>query len=136
MVDFWMTQNVIQWINEFSVSAYRKFYPSAPAKDLGIDMKNIFECLVYLADQNMLELEYEKRCPECASKMYEDEVEGFVYCESCDDDIELTSDVVFPIFSVSENYRNEVKKNKQVQKNNLLLSFARKKLQQSLCDSF
>jgi len=132
MPDFWDTQKIIEWINEFSLSAYREFYPSAPAKDLEMNPNKVFESLLYLVKNGMLNLFYEKRCPQCGSKICEDEIDGLVYCDYCDDNIEAIEDMIFPKFSVCNNYRDEIKKNKKVGNRNLLLSYAKKRLNQYL----
>ena len=120
----WQLREVIEWVDEFALSAYRQFYPSAPAKDLDIPVGEIFQKLLMLVKEDILELNYKVICPLCYEIVELSEMSTYAFCGNCDEEFEITADCYLPIFSVNDEYRStlKLKKNEKSQYNYLLSS--------------
>ncbi len=93
-----------------------KFYPSAIAKMTGLPLADSFERLLKLVEDGRVNLELEVTCPNCfhtvrtvreKKDLSTDELE----CERCGEVFAVSEEYLIPVFRVSPDYRDDVKKN-------------------------
>jgi hypothetical protein len=109
--------DIDHWVENFALSKLSRFYPSAVANDTELSIQFVFERLLEMVKDEKLKLYWEVRCPNygCFStlKTIDYPILGFISCESCGEDgeeIEITNDNIFPIFSINQFYRDSLKK--------------------------
>lgn len=112
--------DVDDWIDEIAALKVKRFYPTAVAKDTSLPLKEVFQYLLEAVKEGKLNLLWEIRCPnlECVrSIMFSPEkmVSGEITCPVCGELIEITPDIVFPVFEVTNAYKERMtqKKNKK-----------------------
>ncbi|MGI1659588.1 MAG: hypothetical protein ACRKFN_11465 [Desulfitobacterium sp.] len=130
MIAEWDIDLVDEWVNETSLTRIGTFYPTAVAKDTGLSLPDVFSRLLELVKANKLELQWEVRCPICFHTLMDMEtqnISGELYCEKCDDNIEITPDIIFPVFKISSEYKAYMMSKKKIpeRQNRLLGRFGR-----------
>lgn len=102
------------WLAELAISPVSAFYPSLPAKQLGLGIGEVVERLIELVKVKYLELRWEIRCPECGSTLLRgkagDMVPDSIFCERCDERWSVDPDQVFLYFSFTDEYRETQKR--------------------------
>lgn len=93
-----------------------KFYPSAIAKITGLPLAVSFERLLKLVEDGRLNLEFEVACPNCFHTVRtvcekEDLSTDELECEHCGEEFAVSKEYLIPVFHVSRDYRDDVKKN-------------------------
>lgn len=103
-----------QWIDDRALKPIRVFYPTSIQKDLNIDMDTIFRRLLELVQDGKLEIAWRVVCPYCFRQLgiykEHESIPRFLECYECGEH-EITKDMIFPLFSITEEYRDVVKKN-------------------------
>lgn len=106
MAEYWDLED---WVEQIAVMPIKYFYPTLPTKDLQIDVSEVIKGLVQLVERGWLELLWEVRCPECFSTslpMRECPREGDeLECERCFALFEADDQVVYPVFSVTSEFK-------------------------------
>lgn len=115
-------------INKFEIDSYvekaalnkniQSFYPVAIAKSLELPLNVIIDRLYELSKLGYLDLKFEIRCElDLDIIKTVDDVSCYLgkqmYCEECNDYIEITMDNIFPVYYIKQEYRQYVKKNIQ-----------------------
>lgn len=107
------------WVDDRALKPIKAFHPTAIQKDLDVDLNTIFIRLLELVQDGKLEIMWRVVCPNCFRQLgiYKghESIPCFSECPECGEQ-EVTKDIIFPLFSVTEEYRNAVKKNKNYQK--------------------
>ncbi|GAV21627.1 hypothetical protein [Carboxydothermus pertinax] len=104
--------DVERWVDEAALSAIKMFYPTALTRNISLPLSEIFKHLLFLVEQKKLEVVYDIRCPECYAT-----VNIVNSCVASGDiiecplghEFELTADVIFPVFKISESYKEYVR---------------------------
>lgn len=103
-----------RWVEEKAQNPFFSFYPSLPAKELGIDLAEAFIRLLALVDDGRLTCKYEVRCPDCYSTALSVDVKPHSdfnqYCERCDVNFDVAPEMLIPVFAFAGDYAESVKK--------------------------
>ena len=112
----WQDKKVVENILRDIVS-YRlveKFYPTFIAKKTNYSPSTIFDILTTFVDDKTLVLEWEIRCNECEccrtlTVVQElSSIKESYSCRYCGEDVEITLEDVFPVFSLADEYREHI----------------------------
>lgn len=102
-------------VDEMSFWPLKKFYPTAVEKQTGLPLHIVFEYLLKLVTSGKLDLQWELRCPNYSCvrtiRVY-DELPtelGFMECPICGEEIEITPDMLFPVFRISQGYKEHIR---------------------------
>jgi hypothetical protein len=109
--------NVEDWINEIASMPIRQFYPTAVAKATELPLDIVFEILLDAVNAGKLNLLWEVRCSnlECVRTIRLDPeraTSGYLSCPTCGEDIEISPDIVYPVFEVTPDYKERTKEKK------------------------
>jgi len=109
--------DVEEWINEVASMPIRRFYPTAVAKTTGLPLDLVFEFLLDAVNSGKLNLLWEVRCPnlECIREITiepEKVTSGYISCPTCGEDIEISPDIVYPVFEVTPEYKERMREKK------------------------
>ncbi|QAS52357.1 hypothetical protein [Halobacillus litoralis] len=109
-------ENVIE---EIAYSRVKRFYPTIVSKATDLPLNTVFEYLLKLTLDGRLKLEWEIRCDdyECNSLILRtDDIDQFigqyVECE-CEREILINENIIFPVFSISGHYRQDIRESKK-----------------------
>lgn len=99
------------WVDEAATKPIKYFNPTIVAKETGLELPVTFERLLELVRDGKLLLQWEVRCPDCFRAIIRDyDIEqSSVECFECGE-IEITPDIIFPLFSLEPGYRDIIKK--------------------------
>lgn len=105
---------VDMWVKEFAETGDTEaFHLDAVAKDTGLNIRDVFERLLLLVSDGKLVLLWDVRCPVCGEAILrEREVNCNVWCSKCKKVVEVSPDVIYPLFSVSPEYKEHVIQNR------------------------
>lgn len=115
-------RDVDDWVDQAATLPIESFYPSAVSQYTGIPITEVFERLVYLAEDKQLKLRFEIRCPsyECARTADTVDVipdfnagDQLAKCTVCGE-FELTPNLIFPVFEFDPSYRARMKSKKKL----------------------
>lgn len=114
--------DVNDWIDDVAVLPVKSFYPTAVAKDTSLPLKLVFEYLLENVRDEKLHLLWEIRCPnlECVRTINlssEKITSGEITCPICGEEAEITPDIVYPIFSVTNEYKARMAEKKTTKQN-------------------
>ncbi|QYY44801.1 hypothetical protein ACKE5C_19020 (plasmid) [Aneurinibacillus thermoaerophilus] len=116
MVAEWELEEVDVFVNRVANSQVKHFYPTAAAKYTGLPLHLVFERLLKLVDSKKLVLKWEIRCPSygCGRTVdttdkLADKVGEELQCV-CGEDIEVITDIIFPVFELNPEYKEHIKK--------------------------
>lgn len=109
--------DVNDWIEEIASMPVKRFYPTAVAKDTSLPLNEVFEYLLEAVKDGRLILFWEVRCPnlECVRSITfsPNKIEsGDVRCVICGEEIEITPDIVYPVFEVAPEYKTRIAQKK------------------------
>lgn len=109
--------DVNDWIDDIAALKVKKFYPTAVARDTSLPLKEVFEYLLEAVKDGKLNLFWEIRCPnlECIRTIEispEKDIAGGIVCPLCGELIEITPDIIFPVFEVTDEYKERIKQKK------------------------
>lgn len=114
MIGWKQKREVIAILDEIaSCALIEKIYPTFIAKKSGYPLSEVFDILVEFVKEEMLDLEWEVRCTEygCSRtlKILKElpESEETIDC-ICGEDVEITTDNVFPVFVIPYDYRQHI----------------------------
>ena len=104
--------DVLNIIEQYALTkTLKSFYPSAIVQQTDLPIAQVKVFLDSLVDNGTLEVNYEIRCSD--DVYYIDTVKDFkkylgkeMDCYDCNETFEVTLDNIFPVYSVSESYRN------------------------------
>lgn len=103
------------WVKEYSEAGSTKaFCPDAVAKDTGLSVCDVFERLLFLVSDGRLVLQWEVRCPACGEvilREHEVNCNNF-WCSKCKKLVEVFPNVIYPLFSVTPEYKEHVTQNR------------------------
>lgn len=108
----WAINKVDKWVDEIALTPIEGFTPSAVAKDVLLPVDDVYARLTQLVAEEKLTQLFEIRCPNCFNKMSETSTPKYnrtYYCLECDDDIEVSIDMLFPFFIFNPEYREYLK---------------------------
>lgn len=125
--------DVDDWISEIASTPVYRFYPTAVAKDTSLPLDEVFLYLLEAVKDERLFLYWEIRCPnlECVRSICINPVKinsGEITCNICGEEIEITPDIVFPIFEITPDYRARMAQ-KKTKKKRIAFSMPRVVLQ-------
>ncbi|MBZ9635567.1 hypothetical protein [Clostridium sp. FP1] len=105
--------NVVEQIA--SKSIIKSFYPWYISKVLELSLDKVVPRLNYLVLGDSIKLKYEIRCDEDSDIIeivddYGKYLGNTLYCRSCNEDIEITLENIFPLYYINDEYRECVKK--------------------------
>lgn len=105
---------VDMWVKEYAeAESDEVFYPDAVAKDTGLNIRDVFERLLLLVSDGKLVLLWEVRCPVCGEAILrEREVNCNVWCSKCKKAVEISPDVIYPLFFINPEYKEHVTQNR------------------------
>ncbi len=109
----------IQWdiddaVDDIAASRIVRFYPTYVAKLTGLPLSDVFERLLKLAKDGKLQLRWEIRCPRdgCARTVEivdcMPSLSDIVMECACGEDIDVTGELVFPVFEVCRDYKERL----------------------------
>mgnify|MGYP000857558090 CR=1 FL=1 len=105
------------WVDECAFKPIKYFAPTAVQKDLQMDLNVIFDRLLKLADDGKLLISWRIVCPECFRPLgiFSDTniIPRYVECLECEEQ-EVTKDMIYPLFSISDEYKQEVTSQKKL----------------------
>lgn len=107
--------SVDAWVDEVAKTPVTGFYPTATAKDTELPLNIVFDRLIELVHDGKLDLLFETRCSKCFQTLSETEVPPLgenMYCMYCDEDVVIEPYNVFPLFRITKQYKESLKKNK------------------------
>jgi ribosomal protein S27E len=109
---------VDQWVDACAYLPIKAFLPTAVQKDTGINLEIIFRRLIELVHDDKLELYFRVVCPNCFRELdvvtYKDEISKYIDCPICGE-IEISDDVIFPMFAVNKRYKELLTQKKTIQ---------------------
>lgn len=120
--------DVNEWIDEVAASPVYRFYPTSVTKDTSLPLDEVFGYLLEAVKDGRLNLYWEIRCTnlECVRSVSinPDKAEtGDVTCSICGEEIDITPDIVFPIFEITPEYRDRMSE-KKTKKNRVAFSMS------------
>jgi len=109
----------IQWdiddaVADIAASRIIRFYPTYVAKVTGLPLSEVFERLLMLAKDGKLQLRWEIRCPRDGCARAVEIVDSMPSLSDivmecvCGEDIDVTGDLVFPVFEVCSDYKERL----------------------------
>jgi hypothetical protein len=104
---------VDHWVEGRANSLIKSFYPTIVARETELSLELVYQRLCELAKDEKLVLKWEVRCPECHFTI--DILDNFplknegetIECDR-DGEIELSFDIIYPVFQFSPEYRNSI----------------------------
>lgn len=125
-----------RWIDECALKPIKAFSPTAIQKDLEMDLNFIFDRLMTLVSDEKLKLSWRIVCPNCFRSIdicdSKDIIPRYIECWDCGE-TEVTKDMVYPLFSINDEYKQEIIKQKKTQFESHPLLFSRRKRARPLC---
>jgi len=128
MASIW---DIDDWVEEIASMDVKKFYPTAVAKDTGLPLQVVFEHLLSLTNSGKIILLWEIRCPnyECVRNIITTDnpslyIGKIIDCRICGEEIEVTQNIIFPVFKVAPDYKDRVRQKKT---NRIAVAFAMSK---------
>ncbi len=105
------------WVEEAAGYPIIRFNPTTVSRDTGLDLSLVFERLLELVRDGKLVLEWEIRCPNCFRILLRDSNINHttVECDECGE-IEVITDIIFPILSFNAGYREIIKKKQNLKR--------------------
>lgn len=104
------------WVEEAAAnSKIRYFFPSAVSRALEVPVEEAFSRLLDLAEDGKLVLMYDVRCPTCFYSIcivLPEEKPNSVTCPLGDYDGQVTPEMVYPVFRITDGYRAQVQAKK------------------------
>ena len=98
----------------------KSFYPSYVCKAVNLPLNEVLEKLNFLTEGGYIELQFEIRCDNLDIlgnvENYSECIGKKIYCINCGQEVEITLNNIFPIYYISDSYRNYVKKNLKIQR--------------------
>ncbi|ACO27383.1 hypothetical protein MRY88_09245 [Bacillus cereus] len=122
--------DVDNWVDRKVNSFIKSFYPTAIARELDLPLNVVFERLLQLVKDRKLILNWEIRCPECHFTIttldeFPISLPSTIFCTHCQDDVELSLDYIFPVFSINPEYKEHVRGSARERKKKRELALAR-----------
>lgn len=101
------------WVEEYSeAGSTEAFCPDAVARDTRLSVRDVFERLLFLVSDGRLVLQWEVHCPNCGKVMRERGLDRLhceeTRCPGCRNTINVSADIIYPLFSVSPEYKDHV----------------------------
>ncbi len=95
----------------------KSFRPEAVSRELGLPLEIVMIELLKIKEEGKIKLNYEVRClPHLDTLTKVDSGEEIVgkreFCAKCGKDIEITLKNLYPIFNITDEYKEFLKKNK------------------------
>lgn len=119
-----------KWVDECAVKGVKAFSPTAVQKDLKMDINDIFDRLMFLVNDGKLNLSWRIVCPICFRQVNvcnnRDNIPRYINCWECGE-IEVTKDMVYPLFAINDEYKQEITKQKKTPAEGSPLLFSRRK---------
>lgn len=102
------------WVKDYAeADSDEAFYPGTVARDTGLSIRDVFERLLLFVSDGKLVLLWEVRCPVCGETVLRKrEVNINAWCSKCKKVVEISPDVVYPLFFISPEYKEHVSKNR------------------------
>ncbi|MEH7046826.1 hypothetical protein V7055_25940 [Bacillus thuringiensis] len=118
MADVWI---IDKWVERKVNSFIKYFYPTIVAKETELPLNEVFERLLFLVKDKKLILNWEIRCPDCNYTIttldeFPTSIPSEIFCEFCQEDVELSLDYIFPVFKIDPKYKKHVKECTKVSK--------------------
>ena len=93
----------------------KSFYPHTISRKLNIPLELVVLELPKLIEEGCIELKYEIRCTNDLTTRntvdnYKELLNTTVFCDHCGEDIELSYNNVYPIYFITDEYKEYVKK--------------------------
>lgn len=116
--------DVEDWITEVATLPVTFFYPSAVATDTALPLDEVFQYLLEAVNQKKLNLLWEIRCPgySCRRSILTSANESFskfISCPGCVEELEVIDQNIYPVFEITEAYRERAKKKQELSKTRL-----------------
>lgn len=119
-----------RWVDKCALKPIKAFSPTAVQKDLGIDITTIFKRLLMLVEDGKLEISWRIICPNCFRQIViiknKNIIPRYVECYECGEQ-EVTPEMIYPLFSVKNEYKNDLRSQKKTSNWNQPLVFARRR---------
>lgn len=122
-------REVDNWVESFAMLPLVKFYPGIVAKATNLPLKDVFNRLLFLANDNVLILSWEIICPnyDCVRTITTIDEKEFTLnssanCNVCGE-VEISEENIFPSFRIDPCYKEYIKKKYQTTPKNLLKKF-------------
>ncbi|MGV2874417.1 hypothetical protein ROU88_00905 [Macrococcus capreoli] len=112
VIDFQIREKLNIFLVEMSKLPISKFSPSVFSKYANVSIDDSFNLLLEYVKTKELILTWELRCPNCnrvldISKSINDE-----QCLYCEEELDITQNDLFPVFNISEDYKEFLKRKK------------------------
>lgn len=109
---------VDRWVDRKALGMIRGFYPTALLTEVDYPLHVVFERLLELVNDGKLHLKWEIRCPNYECHRTLDTVDTFPQTEItyeclCGREVDLSPDVIFPVFEITQEYRKDVRESRQ-----------------------
>lgn len=107
-------QNCVE--NMACVTTLKSFYPESISRKLGVPLEMTMIELGKLCEDGKLILKYEIKCLEDMHILatvddYEKKLGSYIGCDVCGEEIIVDYSNIYPVYYISEEYREFVKKN-------------------------
>lgn len=114
-----------KWIEECALNPIAAFSPTAVQKDINMGIEEIFIRLLQLVGDEKLKIGWRIVCPNCFRQVEiienKDIIPRFVDCLECGE-IEVSEDMVYPLFSINPDYKKEILSQKKTSKTEIMYS--------------
>ena len=109
---------VDRWVERKALGMIKGFYPTALLTEVDYPLHVVFERLLELVKDGRLHLKWEIRCPNYECHRTIDRVDTFPHKEItyeclCGQEVDLSPDIIFPVFEITQEYRKDVRESRQ-----------------------
>jgi hypothetical protein len=110
-----MIRDVVQEIAENKVA---KFYPTFVAKATHLPLNTVYGYLLQMVKTGRLILKWEIRCENCYRNIdsvpeFDEYLDQEISCKWCGHDTFITREHIFPVFAISEKYKEKARQGKE-----------------------
>lgn len=133
----WAIEKVDRWVDYAALTPIEGFTPNAVAQAIELPIEDVYARLTQLVAQEKIIQLFELRCPQCFDKLCEVSIpqsNKTCYCVGCDEEIEVTIEMFYPIFIFNSEYRDYLKTEakKKLHQSNGILFHDQQTLKQSV----
>lgn len=123
-IDWESKLKIDEVIEQMALSRVQRFYPTIIHKITDVPLTKTFEYLLDLVQDNRLLMKWEIRCPnfDCLTAItridkLEDYISKPIECKSCENEILVSENIIFPVFEFNPVYKERIREIKKKDRN-------------------